>query len=336
MNGEIFRIVLTPGEPAGIGPDICIQVAQRPQPAAIVVIADPDLLYARARQLGLPLSLKDYQPGAPARISPPGTLEILPERCAHRPGTGQPDPANASYVLNSLRQAVLGCRRREFAAMVTGPVNKAVINAAGIPFTGHTEFLAELTGTTRVVMMLATPGLRVALVTTHLALRDIFRQITRERVESTLRITHAGLRNFFGLPAPRLLVCGLNPHAGEEGHLGREEIDIIHPVIDALRNEGLHITGPRPADTSFLPDDLAHVDAVVSMYHDQGLPVLKHMGFGRAINVTLGLPLIRTSVDHGTAMELAGSGRADPGSLEAALRAAVDMARNSMHSDAPD
>lgn len=219
--------------------------------------------------------------------------------------------------------------------MVTGPVNKEVINTAGIPFTGHTEFLAEITGTPNVVMMLATPGLRVALVTTHLALKDIFRHITRERVETTLRITHDSLQKLFRLPMPHLIVCGLNPHAGEGGHLGLEEIEIINPVIEKLQGEGLRISGPKPADTSFLPADLSSVDAVVSMYHDQGLPVLKHLGFGRAVNITLGLPIIRTSVDHGTALELAGSGRSDPGSLEAALLAAVEIARNSAQLNRP-
>jgi 4-hydroxythreonine-4-phosphate dehydrogenase len=329
VNDNILRIALTPGEPAGIGPDICVQMAQRHQPAAVVVIADPDLLQSRARQLGLPLTLKEYQPGRPTHITAAGTLEILPVRCAHHVVCGQADPANAGYILNTLRQAIHGCIQQEFDAMVTGPVNKEVINAAGIPFTGHTEFLAELTGTPSVVMMLATPGLRVALVTTHLALKDIFRQITRERVETTLHITHDSLRKFFRLPAPHLLVCGLNPHAGEGGHLGVEEIEIIKPVIEKLQGEGLRISGPKPADTAFLPADLSSVDAVVSMYHDQGLPVLKHMGFGKAINITLGLPIIRTSVDHGTALELAGSRRAETGSLEAALLAAVEMVRNS-------
>lgn len=335
MNGKIYRIALTPGEPAGIGPDICVQAAQRQQPAAIIAIADPDLLRSRAQMLGLPLTLKDYQPGSPAQISPAGTLEILPERCARRAVCGQADPANAGYILNTLRRATQGCSQQEFAAMVTGPINKAVINAAGISFTGHTEFLAEITGTHNVVMMLTTPVLRVALVTTHLALKDIFQEITHERVETTLRITHDSLRKFFRLPAPHLLVCGLNPHAGEEGHLGMEEIEIIHPVIEKLKTEGLRITGPKPADTSFLPVDLASVDAVVAMYHDQGLPVLKHMGFGRAVNITLGLPIIRTSVDHGTALNLAGSGQADTGSLEAALLAAIEMVRNSAQSRLP-
>jgi 4-hydroxythreonine-4-phosphate dehydrogenase len=335
VKEKIFRIALTPGEPAGIGPDISIQVAQRPLPAPVVVIADPDLLRARARQLGLPLILKDYQPGSPAQITPAGTLEILPERCARRAISGQADPANAGYILNTIRRAVQGCRQQEFAAMVTGPVNKEVINTAGIPFTGHTEFLAEITGTPNVVMMLATPGLRVALVTTHLALKDIFRHITRERVETTLRITHDSLQKLFRLPMPHLIVCGLNPHAGEGGHLGLEEIEIINPVIEKLQGEGLRISGPKPADTSFLPADLSSVDAVVSMYHDQGLPVLKHLGFGRAVNITLGLPIIRTSVDHGTALELAGSGRSDPGSLEAALLAAVEIARNSAQLNRP-
>lgn len=283
---------------------------------------------ARARRLGLDLTLKEYQPGADAPAVPAGTLEILPLRCVRSDVCGQPDPANAGYILETLRRAAHGCAQGEFAAMVTGPVNKAAINSAGVPFTGHTEFLAEITGTNDVVMMLATPGLRVALVTTHLALKDIFSAITRERVMATLRITWDGLRRFFRINAPRLLVCGLNPHAGEDGNLGREEIEIINPVIAALRSEGMQIIGPKPADTSFLPADLPEIDAVVAMYHDQGLPVLKHMGFGKAINVTLGLPIIRTSVDHGTALELAGTGRTDAGSLYAAIAAAVEMARN--------
>lgn len=328
MNSETPRIALTPGEPAGIGPDICLQACQRGLPIPIVVIADPDLMRARARRLGLDLTLKEYQPGAAAPAMTAGTLEILPLRCARSKVCGQPDPANAAYILETLRRAVHGCALGEFSAMVTGPVNKAAINSAGIPFTGHTEFLAEITGTKDVVMMLATPGLRVALVTTHLALKDIFSAITRERVMATLRITRDGLRRYFRIDTPRLLVCGLNPHAGEDGNLGREEIETINPVIAALRNEGMHIIGPKPADTAFLPADLPEIDAVVAMYHDQGLPVLKHMGFGKAINVTLGLPIIRTSVDHGTALELAGTGRADAGSLDAAISAAVEMARN--------
>lgn len=328
MDSKPSHIALTPGEPAGIGPDICVQIAQQGLPAPVVVLADPDLLRARARRLGLPLTLKEYRPGQDARIVPAGTLEILPVRCTRSDVCGTPDPANAAYILETLRRAVQGCERGEFSAMVTGPVNKAVINGAGIPFTGHTEFLAEITATDDVVMMLATPGLRVALVTTHLALKEIFGAITREKVASTLRITHDGLCRFFRIDSPRLLVCGLNPHAGEDGNLGREEIEIINPAIAALRDKGLRIIGPKPADTSFLPAGLADIDAVVAMYHDQGLPVLKHMGFGKAINITLGLPIIRTSVDHGTALELAGSGRADSGSLTAAILAAIEMAQN--------
>jgi 4-hydroxythreonine-4-phosphate dehydrogenase len=329
VSGEILRIALTPGEPAGIGPDICIQAAQRSFPASIVVIADPDLLLGRARQLRLPISLKEYQPNGDTRIQPAGTIEILPVRCPQPAVSGIPNPENAAYVLNTLKRAADGCMKGEFAAMVTGPVNKGVINSAGIQFTGHTEYLAGITATHDVVMMLATPGLRVALVTTHLALKDIFGGITRKRIEATLRITHDSLRRYFHISAPRLLVCGLNPHAGEDGNLGREEIEIISPVIDALRKDGLNIIGPKPADTSFLPAVLAGIDAVVAMYHDQGLPVLKHMGFGQAINVTFGLPIIRTSVDHGTALELAGTGFADVGSLNAAVSAAIEMAENS-------
>ncbi len=331
MTGERYSIAVTPGEPAGIGPDLCLQVLGGPQAADITVIADPELLDRRMRRLGLALDIVAYRPGAPAR---PGTISVLPVKAANPGVCGDLDPDNAAYVLETLKTAVAGCLDGRFDAMVTGPVHKGVMNRAGIRFSGHTEYLAMLTGTPEVVMMLATPGLRVALATTHVALKDVFAGITAQRIESTLRITHSGLRELFGIDDPRLLVCGLNPHAGEGGELGTEEIESVTPVIARLAGEGLSIIGPRPADTAFLPEVLAATDAVVAMYHDQGLPVLKHMGFGNAINVTLGLPIIRTSVDHGTALELAGGGRVHSGSLKLALEIAIDMA--AQHRARPD
>jgi len=324
-----LRLAITPGEPAGIGPDLCIQLAQARQPAELVVIADPQLLALRAEQLGLPLQLRQFDAASPPQASAPGELCLLPVPLSAPVQPGRLDPRNATYVLETLRQAVNGCQQGIFTALVTGPVHKGVINEAGIPFSGHTEFLAEQTGTAQVVMMLATQGLRVALATTHLPLSEVSRQITRPRLTSILRILHADLSNRFGLSSPRILVCGLNPHAGEGGHLGHEEIAIIEPVLEALRGEGMQLYGPLPADTLFTPRYLEKADAVLAMYHDQGLPVLKHMGFGRAVNITLGLPIIRTSVDHGTALELAGSGRAETGSLQYAIEVATEMASRS-------
>lgn len=321
------RIVITPGEPAGIGPDLCIMLAQRGHDAELVTIADPALLETRARQLGLPVNLETYRVDQAPRRQLPGTLKLLPLDLVRPVRAGTADCANVEYVLESLRIAVRGCQEGAFTAMVTGPVHKGVINEAGVPFSGHTEFLAALTATPRVVMMLLTAGLRVALATTHLPLKDVSTAITAPHLEGVIRILHRDLRQRFGLPHPRLLVCGLNPHAGEGGHLGREEQDIIEPLLQRLRGEGMTLTGPLPADTLFIPKYLDHADAVLAMYHDQGLPVLKHKGFGTAVNVTLGLPIIRTSVDHGTALELAGSGQADDRSLEAAVNLAVDMAR---------
>lgn len=323
---RVVRLALTPGEPAGIGPDLCIQLAQQPRQAQLVVIADPELLRRRAAQLGLPLSLREYSPAESARPAVPGELSVLPVSLERSAEAGRLDPHNAPYVLQTLRRAVAGCSGGEFDALVTGPVHKGVINEAGIPFTGHTEFLAELTGTARVVMMLATEGLRVALATTHLPLAEVSRHITRPLLDEIIRILHRELQQRFGLAAPRILVCGLNPHAGEGGHLGREEIEVIAPVLERLRGEGMQLFGPLPADTLFTPRYLAEADAVLAMYHDQGLPVLKHLGFGRAVNVTLGLPFVRTSVDHGTALELAGSGKAETGSLEYAIEVAIEMA----------
>jgi len=321
----IARLALTPGEPAGIGPDLCIQLAQQAQQVQLIAIADPQLLRQRASQLGLPLTLLDFSPSAPSHRSEPGELYVLPVPLAVPAQAGKLDPRNAGYVLQTLRRAVEGCRSGEFDALVTGPVHKGIINDGGIPFTGHTEFLAELTGTPRVVMMLATEGLRVALATTHLPLAEVSRAITPELLDEVIRILHRDLQLRFGLADPRILVCGLNPHAGEGGHLGREELEVITPVLELLRGEGMQLFGPLPADTLFTPRYLAEADAVLAMYHDQGLPVLKHMGFGRAVNITLGLPIIRTSVDHGTALELAGSGKAESGSLQYAIEVAVGM-----------
>lgn len=319
-------LAVTPGEPAGIGPDLCIQLAQQPSPDyRIVVISDPALLQARARQLGLPLQVLPHDPAA-LDADQPGTLRVLPVALATPAVAGQPDTRNAPAVLDTLRRAVSGCRSGEFAALVTGPVQKSSINDAGIAFSGHTEFLAEACGVPLVVMMLATPSLRVALATTHLPLAAVPAAITPAVLEAVIRILHADLRTKFGIAAPRILVAGLNPHAGENGHLGREEIEVIEPVLQALRAEGLDLRGPLPADTLFTPARLAQADAVLAMYHDQGLPVLKYQGFGEAVNITLGLPMIRTSVDHGTALDLAGTGRADSGSLRAALRMAAAMA----------
>lgn len=328
MTATPLRIILTPGEPAGIGPDLAVQAAQQALPADVVAAVDPALLAERARRLGLPLDLLEYIPGDPPLRHRPGTLRVLPVPLRAPAVAGRLDPANAPYVLETLERATRGCEAGEFAALVTGPVHKGIINEAGIPFSGHTEFLQALTGTTQVVMMLATEGLRVALATTHLPLREVADAITPERLERVIRVLHGDLRGRFGLADPRILVCGLNPHAGEGGHLGREEIEIITPVLERLAAEGIRLEGPLPADTLFTPRHLAGADAVLAMYHDQGLPVLKYKGFGRAVNVTLGLPIIRTSVDHGTALDLAGSGRADPGSLQVALATALEMAHH--------
>jgi len=322
-----LRLALTPGEPAGIGPDLCILLAQQAQAEELVVIADPDLLLARAAELGLPLKILPFTRDQPSIPTPAGQLRVLPVALRSPVHSGRLDPANAAYVLETLDAAIAGCRDGSFDGLVTGPVHKGVINDAGIPFSGHTEYLAEQTGSAQVVMMLAAPGLRVALATTHLPLRAVSDAITGEGLQQVLRVLHQDLRTRFGIASPRILVCGLNPHAGEAGHLGREEIEIIAPALEALRTEGLQLYGPLPADTLFTPRYLDQADAVLAMYHDQGLPVLKHHGFGAAVNITLGLPIIRTSVDHGTALELAGSGRAEVGSLRAAIDTAVQMAQ---------
>ena len=299
-------LAVTPGEPAGIGPEILLKFCREHPELRILAVADPDLLAETTGRLGLGIRLAHWQPGGDVRPGQPACCPV-PLRKAVVPG--RPDPENAEYVLETLTRAVSLVRQGQAAALVTGPVHKGVINDAGHRFSGHTEFLAALSGVPRVVMMLAAPGLRVALVTTHLPLRQVADAITTEAVEATIRITSNALREHFGLRQPRLQILGLNPHAGESGHLGSEELEIIAPVLERLRAEGLLLDGPVPADTAFNPPRLKDCDAVVAMYHDQGLPVLKHMGFGRAVNITLGLPFIRTSVDHGTVYQAAHTAR---------------------------
>jgi 4-hydroxythreonine-4-phosphate dehydrogenase len=318
-------VAVTPGEPAGIGPDLCLSLIGRRHDCHIVLIADPLLLQQRATLLHRPLDLPLWN----GRPDGPATVYLLPVAAGQDTVVGRLNRANAGYVLNTLERAVDGCMADEFDALVTGPVHKGIINDAGIAFTGHTEFLAARSGAAQPVMLLACPGLRVALATIHLPLAEVSRHITREHLQRILTVLHHDLRTRFALPDPAILVCGLNPHAGEGGHLGHEEIDVIAPVIGRCQAQGWRVLGPVPADTAFLPAQLQKVDAVLAMYHDQGLPVIKHHDFAHAVNVTLGLPFIRTSVDHGTALELAGTGQADPASLQAALELALELARYS-------
>ena len=320
MSRQLPVLAVTPGEPAGIGPDLVLEISQQPIDARIVVIADPDLMRARAHQLKVPFAIPEWSQQAQAGAY------LIPVKLKQEAVAGQMSPANAGYVLNTLDTAIDGCLSGEFNAMVTGPVNKAVINEAGHPFTGHTEYLAKRAGIEKVVMMLAAGNLRVALATTHLPLASVPAAITRPMLEQTLTIIDHDLQQHFGIARPRIAVCGLNPHAGEGGHLGREEIDVISPAIKVMRAKGLNVLGPLPADTAFTPAALEQCDVVLAMYHDQGLPVLKHAGFGHAVNVTLGLPFIRTSVDHGTALDLAGTGQAKSDSLKTAIETAISMA----------
>ena len=319
-----LRLALTPGEPAGIGPDLLISLVQNGCDHELVAYADPQLLQHRAAELNLNLALRE--PGASPKPLKPGELAIVPITLAEPAVAGQLNRANGDYVLHCLDAAIADCQRNFCQAMVTGPVQKSIINDAGHAFTGHTEYLAEKTATPLVVMMLATTELRVALATTHLPLRDVADSITQASLTEVINILIADLQRKFAVPSPTILVCGLNPHAGESGHLGREEIEIISPVLEQFRAQGINLIGPLPADTLFTPKHLNSADAVLAMYHDQGLPVLKYQGFGRAANITLGLPIIRTSVDHGTALDLAGSGNADSGSLETAIQVALQMA----------
>ena len=331
MPNLIQRLAVTAGEPAGIGPDLCVQLAQHAHPFELVVIADTQLLAERAQQLKLPLNIIPFEESASAerKSHRAGVLPVLNIPLASAVVPGQLNVDNAAYVLRTLDAAVEGCQQGVFDALVTGPVHKGIINEAGVRFSGHTEYLAAHTGG-HPVMMLATEGLRVALVTTHLPLAEVPAAITRERLTRVLRILLEDLHLKLGIAEPRVLVCGLNPHAGEDGHLGREEIDTITPVLDSFREQGVKLEGPLSADTLFTRDNLKRADAVLAMYHDQGLPVLKHMGFGKAVNITLGLPLIRTSVDHGTALELAGTGKANADSLDYALSIAAQMISHKM------
>ncbi|MDR2217525.1 MAG: 4-hydroxythreonine-4-phosphate dehydrogenase PdxA [Yokenella regensburgei] len=323
------RVVITPGEPAGIGPDLVAQLAQREWPMELVICADSDLLTDRAATLGLPLTLLPYQPDQPPVPQRAGTLTLLPV-ALHAPAEpGRLNVLNGPYVVETLARACDGAVNGEFAALITGPVHKGIINDAGIAFTGHTEFFEERSRASKVVMMLATEELRVALATTHLPLKAISDAITPDLLREVITILHDDLQNKFGIKNPHVLVCGLNPHAGEGGHMGTEEIDTIIPVLEEMRGKGMNLSGPLPADTLFQPKYLDHADAVLAMYHDQGLPVLKYQGFGRGVNITLGLPFIRTSVDHGTALDLAGTGTAEVGSFITALNLAIKMIVNS-------
>lgn len=305
------RIAITSGEPAGIGPDICVMLTQQKFAAEITIIGDAEMLSARAHQLK-----RDFASNV---LHIPTAAPVV---------AGTLNSNNSQYVLNMLDRAIEGCLRGEFDAVVTAPVHKGIINDAGITFTGHTEFLAERTNTPNVLMMLVGGGLKVALATIHMALKDVPAAITRESLETTIRILHADLKAKFGLQNPRILVAGLNPHAGEDGYLGREEIETINPVLEKLRQENMNLVGALPADTLFAKHHLANADAVLAMYHDQGLPVLKHASFGGGVNVTLGLPMIRTSVDHGTALDLAGTGNINTGSMQAAIELAIKLCNN--------
>lgn len=323
-----LRLALTTGEPAGIGPDLTLMLASQIHWAGdIIAIGDPDVLRARARLLNLNIRLRPYEPDQQKRACQPGELFVLPISCPAPCIPGTLDTRNAAYVLELLQRAVSGCQSGEFVGMVTAPLHKGIINDAGVPFTGHTEYLAQLTDAPLPVMLLAAGKLRVALATTHLPLAKVSQAITPKLLRDVLRILDHDLKSKFGLANPRILVSGLNPHAGEGGHLGREELDTIIPTVRQLQQEGLNLTGPLPADTLFTPRLLEQADAVLVMYHDQGLPVLKYAGFGNAVNITLGLPIIRTSVDHGTALDLAGTGRADTGSLQTAIQLALTLAR---------
>jgi 4-hydroxythreonine-4-phosphate dehydrogenase len=343
MTPETFcpRLAITPGEPAGTGPDIVIQAAQKSFPAELVAVADPRLLETRAELLQIPVELVPFDPSEAAKPQQPGKLKILPVAQAIQGKPGCPDTANSAYVLETLKLACNGCLDGRFDAMVTAPVHKAIINQAGFPFTGHTEYLAGICGSGYPVMMLANRELRVALVTTHLPLSAVSRSITPELLEKVTRTVWQDLRVRFDIPRPEILVCGLNPHAGEEGHLGREEIEVIIPVIEKLKRQGMNLQGPVPADTAFTGDRLKDIDVVIAMYHDQGLPVLKARGFGETVNITLGLPVIRTSVDHGTALSLAGTGKASESSLVAAIECAIrlsqgNIAKSKAAADIPD
>ena len=321
-------IAITSGEPAGIGPDIIVSALQQPLAARIVVLADPELMANRAKKLGISLQTIIITDLAQLPEHTSGQICIWPLALAQPAIPGKLDVANASYVLQTLQIAGEGCLSGQFDAVVTPPVHKGILCQTGVHFSGHTEFFQQLCRSDKVVMMLASDQLRVALVTTHLPLKDVAAAISKELLTQVISALQHDLKTKFAVDKPRILVCGLNPHAGEDGHLGKEEIDTIIPVLDTLRQQGMQLIGPLPADTLFTPKYLAHCDCVLAMYHDQGLPVLKYQGFGNAVNITLGLPIIRTSVDHGTALDLAGSGTANDGSLLVAINHAIHMANN--------
>ncbi len=322
-------IAITPGEPAGIGPDIALQISQQSMDAKPVLFADSQLLKQRAHQLKLNIDIQNIKDIDDVVAHQPGQVQVfdVPLNTESQPGIL--NKKNAAYVLDCLTRSVDLIKKNKVNALVTGPLHKGIINDSGIAFTGHTEFLAELTQGTP-VMMLTADSLRVALATTHLPLSKVSAAITKESLQHVIEILNHDLQSKFGIAHPRILVCGLNPHAGEDGHLGHEEIDIIEPILNKLRKQGMSLIGPLPADTLFTPKYLQQTDAVLAMYHDQGLPVLKHIGFGHAVNVTLGLPIIRTSVDHGTALELAGTGKANTGSLKAALDLAIKLSTSTL------
>jgi 4-hydroxythreonine-4-phosphate dehydrogenase len=320
------RIALTSGEPAGVGPEICLALARCELPCELICLGDRELLAERARQCGITIELVPYERSS-SRAHRPGILPVEHHPLAAPSIPGKLDPRNAGYVLDLLDRATAGTLAGEFAAIVTAPVHKGVINDAGVPFTGHTEYLAERTGAARPVMMLAAGPMRVALATTHLPLKAVSAAITPESLTQILRILDRDLTKWWGIPTPRIGVCGLNPHAGEGGHLGDEEIRVIQPTLARLAMDGIRVTGPMPADTAFVPQKLPEFDAVLAMYHDQGLPVIKHAAFDRAVNITLGLPILRTSVDHGTALDIAGTGRADARSLIEAVKLAIELSQ---------
>ncbi len=325
MSAMLPRLAITTGEPAGIGPDLCLELARRNWDAQLIFVGDPDLLETRASALGLQVGIELVDAQAPAVAHKPGVLQVIARQTAEKVLPGRLNKSNARYVIECLDSAARGCLERRFDAMITAPVHKGVINEAGIPFTGHTEFLAGICEASQPVMLLVAGHLRVALVTTHLPLSEVSRHVTPERLRRVIRVLHTGLQDLFGIEQPVIAVCGLNPHAGEGGHLGREEIETIGPLLDEMRQQGLALIGPLPADTAFTPQGSGNADGILCMYHDQGLPVLKYAGFGKAVNLTLGLPILRTSVDHGTALELAGSGRADAGSIVAATWLAIEL-----------
>lgn len=324
MRKAVPRILITPGEPAGIGPDIVLKAADTWFPAELIVVASPDLLEERARRLGIPIQLVPFHAKEPAEVGK-NRLKIIPVDLPSPSVPGRLNPDHAAYVIACLELAAEFCLEKKADALVTGPVQKAILNQVAFPFTGHTEFLAEFCGVKEVLMLFVVDDLRVALATTHLPLASVAGAITQQHLSKTIRLLHKEMQARFHVADPKIYVCGLNPHAGEGGLLGREEIEIIMPVLDRLRNENIHCVGPLPADTLFIKKHLSEADVILSMYHDQALPIVKYIGFDRAVNVTLGLPIVRTSVDHGTALDLAGTHQADPGSMLAAIKLAINL-----------